>query len=180
MNRGGYYLKKDGKIAIDSYTGNKFDPITFEPIEIDPKKRITWNGRDFYNLNDDDAAIKKWLRTHNTDPRTRKKIDYVRTHFGLTDLIDSYQEDTSMYQLKIIIRFTEEVLHGTTDVQDEPFYLQDYKDDLESYATFVIRINDVQDNVNVTNLVFAAKKNVTSEEMTIVLEEEFDMDVESK
>jgi hypothetical protein len=179
---GGYYLKKDGKIDKDNYIGNKVDPITLEPIEIDPKKRITWNGRDFYNLNGDDAAIKKWLRTNNTDPVKRKKIDYVRTHFGITDLIDSDQEDSdSMYKLMIIIRFPEEVLHGTSDIQEEPFYLQDYKEDLEPYATFVIRITDVQeDNVEVTKLVFAAKKYVTSEEMTGILEEEFGMDVESK
>jgi hypothetical protein len=49
MRRLGGYLNKDGKIDKDNYIGNRVDPITLEPIEIDPKKRITWNGRDFYS-----------------------------------------------------------------------------------------------------------------------------------
>jgi|LakMenEpi03Aug12_release.lakeMendotaPanAssembly.Ray.scaffolds.fasta_scaffold647494_1 arsenate reductase-like glutaredoxin family protein len=73
---GGYYLNTDGSIKKDSYEP-ELDPISFETINEDQSKRITWNNKNFYNL---DGGIKKWLEKNNTDPTNRKNIEFVKTH----------------------------------------------------------------------------------------------------
>ncbi len=91
--RGGYYLNRNGSVVDDTYQGDQEDLFTTEPIDMDQSKRITWNGFQYYNLDD---GIKQWLETTNKDPATRQEIDYVRTHFGL-DSEEDESEDESEY-----------------------------------------------------------------------------------
>jgi|688.fasta_scaffold711747_1 ankyrin repeat protein len=86
MNRGGYLLNEvDGTIEDDTYIGDGIDPITQDDIVMDQSRRITWNNRVFYNLDEDSDTfgIKRWLNhdPYSTDPTNRQNVNFVRRHF---------------------------------------------------------------------------------------------------
>jgi hypothetical protein len=76
--KGGYHIQDDGTIGPDNFTtGN--DPRTGESITENQSDRITWNGKDYYNI--DDALI-YWFHKSDKDPQTGQSVLHVKKHFS--------------------------------------------------------------------------------------------------